>query len=113
MLGENRSKITFGLDNPTKEDWTLWRRELSKIYTPVFKLLTPLDRWKHPSARVWRYYYDKNKDEIQAKSEGCTDVYTRMNGQSRRYSHSHREQETVITGRPATIVELEEGALKM
>ena len=61
LLGKNRSTITFGLENPTKEDWTLWRRELSKIHTPDFKLLSPLDRWIHPSARVWRYYYDKNK----------------------------------------------------
>ena len=39
LLGENRSTISFGSENPPKEDLTLWRRELSKIHTPMFKLL--------------------------------------------------------------------------
>ena len=63
LLGKNRSAIPFSLDNPTKEDWKLWRKELSKFHTPAFKLLTPLDRWKYCSARVWRYYYDKNRED--------------------------------------------------
>ena len=45
LLGKDRSTTTCGLENPTKEDWTLWRTELSKIHTPAFKLLTLLDRW--------------------------------------------------------------------
>ena len=64
-------------------------------------------------ARMWKYYYDEIKDKIQAKPEGGTEVYTRMDGRSRQYSHLHREQGTAITGHPATIVELDEGALKM
>ena len=44
LLGKNRSTTTFGAEHPTKEDWTPWRRELSKIHTPTFKLLSPLDR---------------------------------------------------------------------
>ena len=48
--------------------------ELSKIHTPTFKLLTPLDRWKHPLARVLRYYCDGNKDEIHVESKGGTEV---------------------------------------
>ena len=57
---------------------------------------------------MWRYYYDENKDELQAKSEGGTEVYTRMDGQIRRYNHSHRE-----VGTAATIVKLEDGSLKV
>ena len=87
--------------------------KLSKIHTPTLTLLTPLDKLKHPSARVWRYHYDGNKDEIQATSEGGTEVYTRMDGRSRRYSPSHTEEGTAITGHPAKIVELEGGALRM
>ena len=112
-LGKNRPTIIFGWETPTKEDWTLWRTELSKIKTLAFKLLTPLDRWNHSSACVWRYYYDENKDKIQAKSEGDTEVYTRMDGRSRRYSHSHTKEDTAIIGHLATLVELEGGALRM
>ena len=41
------------------------------------------------------------------------EVYTRTNGQSRRYNHSHREAETSITGHPAIIVEIEDRILKV
>ena len=40
-------------------------------------------------------------------------MYTRMGGRSRQCSHSHREQGIAITGHPATIVELKEGALNI
>ena len=88
-LGKNRPTTIFGAEHPTKEDWTLWRRELSKIHTPTFKMLSPLDRWIHPLARVWRYYYDGNKDKIQAKLEGGKEVYTRMDRRSRRCTSTH------------------------
>ena len=60
-----------------------------------------------------RYYYDGNKDYIQMKPEGGTEVYTRMDGRSRWYSLSHTEEGTAMTGHPVTIVELEGGALRM
>ena len=43
-LCRNRSTITFGLEMPTKGDWTQWQMELSKIHTPTLTLLTPLDK---------------------------------------------------------------------
>ena len=101
------------MEKSTKGDWALWQTELSKIHTPAFKLLTPLDSWKHPSGRVWIYYYDGNEDEIQSKSEGGTEVYTMIAGRSRQYSLSHTEEGTAITGHPATIVKLEGGVLRM
>ena len=112
-MGRNRSTITFGMEIPTKEDWTRWQAELSKIHTPTLVLLSPLDKWRQPSARVWRYYFDENEDKIRAKSEEGTEVHTRMNGRCRRCSLSHTEEETAITGHPATIVELEGGALRL
>ena len=43
-LRKNRSMTTFDVDHPTKEDWTLQRRELNKIHTLTFTSLSPLDR---------------------------------------------------------------------
>ena len=91
----------------------MWKRELSKTHPPTFKLLSTLDRLIYPLARVLRYYYDGKKDEIQPQSEGSTEEYTRMDMQSTRYNHSHREAGTAITGHPATRVELENGTMKV
>ena len=70
IAGKNRPTTTFDVKHPKKEDWALWRRELSKTHT----------RWVYPLAHVWRCYYDGNKDKIQAKLEGGTEVYIRIDG---------------------------------
>ena len=49
-FGRNRSTITFGIEIPTKEDWTQWQAELGKIHTPTLVLLSPLDKWRQSSA---------------------------------------------------------------
>ena len=43
FLGRNRSTTMFGTKYPTKGDWSLLGKELSKIHTPMFKLLPLLD----------------------------------------------------------------------
>ena len=32
--GRHRSKLIFGTEHPTREDWTTRRRELSRIHSP-------------------------------------------------------------------------------
>jgi hypothetical protein len=59
-----------------------------------------------------RHYYDEDRDKIQAKSDGGVEIYTRMNGQGRRYHYSHREAEAAISGHPATVAEQGDGKLK-
>ena len=44
LLVKNRPMATFGAEHPTKENWTLRRRELNKIHTLTFTSLSPLDR---------------------------------------------------------------------
>ena len=34
--GRNRSRTTFGREIPTKEDWQIWERELSRWHIPSF-----------------------------------------------------------------------------
>ena len=64
LLGKKSSTTTFGTKHPTKDNLSLWGQELSKINTPKIKLLSPLNRWLHPSVHVWRHYFDKDKDEV-------------------------------------------------
>ena len=33
-------------------------------HTPMFKLLSPLDRWLYPLARVWGHYFDEDTGRV-------------------------------------------------
>ena len=76
-------------------------------------MLSTIDRWLHPLARIWRHCYEKDRDKIRAKSDCSTEIYTRMNGRGRIYHYSHREAEVTISRHPATVVEQDDGRLNV
>ena len=47
------------------------------------------------------------------KLEDSTEIYTKMDGQSRRYIHSHKKAGMTTICHPATITKLEAGALRL
>ena len=103
--------MIFGTEHPTKDDWSLWGQEFSKIHTPTFKLLSRLNIWLHPLAHVWRHYFDK--DKVQARLDQRTETYTRTDVPERRYRYLYREAEVTISVHPATVVEQEDRTLKV
>ena len=111
--GRKRSKTTFGREIPTKADWLVWQRELSRWHTPTFRLLSPMDRWVNPTARIWRYFYDEDKDEIQVKSDRGLEIYPRDSGRRRQYRYSHNDDEEQPSGIPATATENDDGTLRI
>lgn len=50
--GKHHSKLVFGKEFPTKEDWRLWRTELGSIYSKLRALPLPFDGWKRRSHRM-------------------------------------------------------------
>ena len=62
---------------------------------------------------MWRHYYAEDIDNIQAKADCSTDIYTRMNGRGRRYHYSHREAEAKIRRHSVTVIEQENGILQV
>ena len=111
--GKNRSMMTFGWEIPTKADCHVWEHELIRWHTPMFRLLLPMDRWTNPTARIWRYFYDKDKDEIQVKSDRDMEIYPRDSGRRRQYRYSHNNDEEHPTGVPATATENNDGTLQI
>ena len=60
-----------------------------------------------------RRYFDKDKDEVWAKSDRGTEIYTRVDGSGRKYQYSHREAGATTCGHPVTVAEQEDGTLKI
>ena len=40
---KRRSDLVFGREYPTKEDWGVWKRELSRLHSKSWALPLPLD----------------------------------------------------------------------
>ena len=83
------------------------------MHTPTLRLLSLLDQWTNPTARIWRYFFDEGKDEIQVAADRGIEVYSRAPGRSRRYQYSHDSEAETPTGKPASIFENEDGSLKI
>ena len=62
--GKRRSGLVFRKEHPTKEDWRVWKRELSRLHRKSWALSLPLDRWKHRSHRRWKYWLDEERHEL-------------------------------------------------
>ena len=45
--GKRRLDLVFGKEYPTREDWGVWKRELTRLHSKSWALPLPLDRWKH------------------------------------------------------------------
>ena len=59
------------------------------------------------------YYFDKDKDKVQTKSDRGTEIYTRVDSIGNRDRCPHREAEVTISGHSATVVEQEDRTLKV
>ena len=75
-------------------------RTEQKWNTLTFQLLSPMDRWINPTARIWRYFYDKNKDEIQVKTDHGLEIYPRDSGRHRQYKYLHNSDKEHPTRNP-------------
>jgi hypothetical protein len=60
-----KSKYKFPRKEPTKSDWTRWSNFWTSPTTAGQQLLEELGNWKNPSHRTWRWYYNKDTEELQ------------------------------------------------
>ena len=53
--GRRRSELTIGKECPTKEDWEVWKKELTRLHSTSWALPMPLGEWKHKTYRKRKY----------------------------------------------------------
>ena len=68
--GRRRSELVFGKECPTKEDWGVWKRELTRLHSKSWALPLPLDQWKHKAHRKWKYWLDEKKRQADRVDGG-------------------------------------------
>ena len=113
-VGRHRSKVIFGTEHPTREEWTTWRRELGRIHSPSWALSLSLDSWKRKPHRVWRYYwYDRKTDKLLVITDHGVEVYRRPEGERRKYQRDDTITRDQVLGKPASVTEEEDRLLKV
>ena len=76
-MGKHQPSQVFGKEVLTKEDWRVWKRELSRLHSESWALPLPLDRWKQQTHRAWRYWLDEEKDELLVATDQGIELYSR------------------------------------
>ena len=61
--GRRRSELIFGKECLTKEDWDVWKKELTRLHSKYWALPLPLSRRKHKTYRMWKYWLDEENND--------------------------------------------------
>jgi hypothetical protein len=67
-------------EQPTKQDWDCWIHFWHSFTTTGGKLKTPLGKWNIPTHRIWKWYYNKDKDALYYINGMQIKYYKRANG---------------------------------
>ena len=78
-----KSKYKFPREEPTRSDWTRWRTFWTNYTTAGRRLHEELGNWKYPSHRTWRWYYNKNSDDLQRVEDKKIHHYCKREGRTR------------------------------
>ena len=60
-----KSKYEFPREEPTKTDWTRGTKFWLNYTATGKRLQADLGKWIHPTHRTWRWYYNKETDDLQ------------------------------------------------
>ena len=114
-LGKHRSTLTFGTEHPTDADWKLWKKSLKRLTDSKSLFLTePLGDWINPSTRIWRHFLNTDTQTVEIHTDDT--IYEYANDGQDRVSilQPVRElDESADSVVPATILEYEDGSIKL
>ena len=69
-LGKHRSRFEFGQECPTDQDWSDWKNALRTItVSAYYSFMILLGKWVTRSPRIWRFFYDREENCIEAVSD--------------------------------------------
>jgi hypothetical protein len=70
-----RSSIGFPCELPSPKDWTLWKTFWTAYAGAGGLLHIPLGGWLHTSHRIWEWFYDPLRDQLQHRRGDVRTVY--------------------------------------
>ena len=68
-LGKRRSLFSFGEEWPTDDDFGEWKRAFNSSTLGSFAMSIPLGKWINFSPRIWRAFWDKDKETLDVVSD--------------------------------------------
>ena len=106
---KSRSKFNFPREEPTCQDWQVWRDFWRQHTVENFQLHTPLGEWMETTHRRWEWFYDEEDDCLQRKMGLKTEYYytggtTRTRSKQVYVKLCSKEDEPI--GRPASVQEV-------
>jgi len=78
-----KSKYKFPREDPSSTDWKRWRNFWINFTTAGRRLKEDLGVWKNPSHRTWRWYYDKDTEDLQRVDNNKIHHYRAREGRTR------------------------------
>ena len=116
LLGWHQSWYPYGKEYPTTADWPELTIALTRMALTNLSLVQPLWPWIAQLSRIWQCYLNPADKELEVIQDTKTYIYAQANNEGQTshkyYKHSkipHRETH----GEPASIVEKEDGVLKV
>jgi hypothetical protein len=105
-----RSSFRFPRKLPSSKDWLLWKT-LRTAYSGAGGLLhIPLGDWLHMSHRIWEWFYDPLRDQLQHRRDDVHTVYDPVKTKrNTRYTQLYSMQYTdslPVIGNPCNIRQL-------
>jgi hypothetical protein len=70
-----RSTFRFPQELPSSKDWILWKTFWTAFLGAGGLLHIPLGNWLHTSHRIWEWFHDPLKDQLQHWRENVRTVY--------------------------------------
>jgi hypothetical protein len=71
----HRSSICFPQELPSSTDWLLWRTFWTAYLGAGGLLHIPLGEWLYTSHRIWEWFYNPLRDQLQHKRDDVCTVY--------------------------------------
>ena len=69
QLGKHRLRYEFSLEHLLEQDWVNWESSLKSITLGNCVFPIALGKWRETSSRIWRVFYDKDKNCIEVMSD--------------------------------------------
>ena len=69
------STFTFGIEQPSTQDWTIWVEFWRRFTLPGAYLWQPLGKWLHLTHQLWTWFHNQPNNVLECVTEDGVDYY--------------------------------------